>query len=78
MPEIILCAFPIKSDVILPLIGTGGWLHCGVFMAMQIVVACSCGGTGIAVGMATNVPPHNINEVLNGCINLINNLTYVM
>ena len=31
------------------------------------------GSSGIAVGMATNVPPHNINEVLNGCINLINN-----
>ena len=23
--------------------------------------------------MATNIPPHNLNEVLNGCINLINN-----
>ena len=23
--------------------------------------------------MATNIPPHNITEVLNGCINLINN-----
>ena len=24
------------------------------------------GATGIAVGMATNVPPHNLGEVLNG------------
>ena len=31
------------------------------------------GSSGIAVGMATNIPPHNITEVLNGCINLINN-----
>ena len=31
------------------------------------------GSSGIAVGMATNIPPHNLNEVLNGCINLINN-----
>ena len=29
------------------------------------------GSSGIAVGMATNIPPHNLNEVLNGCINLI-------
>ena len=31
------------------------------------------GSSGIAVGMATNIPPHNLNEVLNGCINLIKN-----
>lgn len=26
------------------------------------------GSSGIAVGMATNIPPHNLREVLNGCI----------
>ncbi len=26
------------------------------------------GASGIAVGMATNMPPHNMSEVLNGCI----------
>ena len=26
------------------------------------------GSAGIAVGMATNVPPHNLTEVINGCI----------
>jgi DNA gyrase subunit A len=31
------------------------------------------GSSGIAVGMATNIPPHNLNEVINGCIALINN-----
>ena len=31
------------------------------------------GSSGIAVGMATNIPPHNLSEVLDGCINLINN-----
>jgi len=30
------------------------------------------GSGGIAVGMATNIPPHNLNEVINGCIALIN------
>jgi DNA gyrase subunit A len=30
------------------------------------------GSSGIAVGMATNIPPHNLNEVVNGLIALIN------
>jgi topoisomerase-4 subunit A len=29
------------------------------------------GATGIAVGMATDIPPHNLNEVINACIHLI-------
>lgn len=31
------------------------------------------GSSGIAVGMATNIPPHNITEVINACIALIDN-----
>ncbi|MEM9242643.1 MAG: DNA gyrase subunit A [Pseudomonadota bacterium] len=31
------------------------------------------GSSGIAVGMATNIPPHNINEVINACLALIDN-----
>jgi DNA gyrase subunit A len=31
------------------------------------------GGSGIAVGMATNIPPHNLTEVLNACLALIDN-----
>lgn len=31
------------------------------------------GSTGIAVGMATNIPPHNMTEVVNGCLALIEN-----
>ncbi len=31
------------------------------------------GSQGIAVGMATNIPPHNICEVIDGCIALIEN-----
>ncbi len=30
------------------------------------------GSSGIAVGMATNIPPHNLSEVIDGCIALIN------
>jgi DNA gyrase subunit A len=29
------------------------------------------GSTGIAVGMATNIPPHNLNEIIDGTIHLI-------
>ena len=31
------------------------------------------GSSGIAVGMATNMPPHNLNEVVDGCLALLNN-----
>lgn len=31
------------------------------------------GAAGIAVGMATNMPPHNLTESINGCIALIDN-----
>ena len=29
------------------------------------------GSSGIAVGMATNIPPHNLTEVINGCLALL-------
>tara|TARA_B100000963_G_scaffold339913_1_gene338050 strand:- start:3455 stop:6109 length:2655 start_codon:yes stop_codon:yes gene_type:complete len=32
------------------------------------------GGSGIAVGMATNMPPHNLMEVIDGIIKFINNV----
>jgi DNA gyrase subunit A len=31
------------------------------------------GSSGIAVGMATNIPPHNLNEVIDGCLHLLAN-----
>lgn len=31
------------------------------------------GSSGIAVGMATNIPPHNSSEVINACIALVDN-----
>ncbi len=31
------------------------------------------GSDGIAVGMATNIPPHNLGEVIDGCIAVIDN-----
>src|SRR5262249_25606552 len=31
------------------------------------------GTTGIAVGMATNIPPHNLGEVVRACVHLVDN-----
>lgn len=31
------------------------------------------GTTGIAVGMATNIPPHNLKETINGVLKIIEN-----
>ena len=31
------------------------------------------GSSGIAVGMATNIPPHNATEILNACIHILDN-----
>ena len=31
------------------------------------------GAGGIAVGMATNIPPHNLSEVIDGCVTILNN-----
>ncbi len=31
------------------------------------------GSSGIAVGMATNIPPHNLTEIIDACITLVNN-----
>src|SRR5688572_8101987 len=31
------------------------------------------GSSGIAVGMATNIPPHNLSEIINACIACIDN-----
>ena len=31
------------------------------------------GSAGIAVGMATNIPPHNLNEIVDACLHLLRN-----
>ncbi len=31
------------------------------------------GSSGIAVGMATNIPPHNLGEVINACVEVLDN-----
>ena len=34
------------------------------------------GSSGIAVGMATNIPPHNLTEVINACLQMLINPTH--
>jgi DNA gyrase subunit A len=31
------------------------------------------GSSGIAVGMATNIPPHNLSEIIDGCLKILEN-----
>ena len=44
-----------------------------VYLPAQIPNLLVNGSSGIAVGMATNIPPHNLNEVVNAVIHYINN-----
>lgn len=42
-----------------------------IVLPSQLPMLLLNGASGIAVGMATNIPPHNLNEVLDGTIALI-------
>ena len=42
-----------------------------VLLPARVPMLLLNGGTGIAVGMATDLPPHNMNEVVNACIHLL-------
>jgi DNA gyrase subunit A len=44
-----------------------------VVLPAQLPVLLLNGSSGIAVGMATNIPPHNLGEVVDGLIALIDN-----
>ncbi|MEC7990614.1 MAG: DNA topoisomerase IV subunit A, partial [Pseudomonadota bacterium] len=43
------------------------------FLPAQVPYLLLNGSTGIAVGMATDIPPHNFNEVLSACIHMLDN-----
>jgi DNA gyrase subunit A len=47
--------------------------HEPVVMPAKIPNLLVNGSSGIAVGMATNIPPHNLVEVVNACLALIDN-----
>jgi DNA gyrase subunit A len=50
-----------------------GTEHIPAVMPTRIPNLLVNGTSGIAVGMATNIPPHNLTEVINGCLALIAN-----
>jgi DNA gyrase subunit A len=50
-----------------------GTEHIPVVLPTKIPNLLVNGSSGIAVGMATNIPPHNLTEVINGCLVLIDN-----
>ncbi|MEO1520560.1 MAG: DNA gyrase subunit A [Cyanobacteria bacterium J06633_2] len=46
-----------------------------IVLPAQLPVLLLNGSSGIAVGMATNIPPHNLGEIVDGLIALIDNPT---
>ena len=50
-----------------------GTEHIPVVLPTKVPALLVNGSSGIAVGMATNVPPHNLTEVINGCLALVDN-----
>jgi len=50
-----------------------GTEHIPVVLPTRIPNLLVNGSSGIAVGMATNIPPHNLNEVVSGCLEFIKN-----
>lgn len=48
-----------------------GTEHIPAVMPTRLPTLLVNGSSGIAVGMATNIPPHNLNEVISGCLALI-------
>jgi DNA gyrase subunit A len=50
-----------------------GTEHIPAVMPTRVPNLLINGSSGIAVGMATNIPPHNLTEVVNGCLAYIDN-----
>ncbi len=48
-------------------------LHEPVVLPARLPNLLANGSTGIAVGMATNIPPHNLGELIDGLVHLIDN-----
>ncbi|AFU99353.1 DNA topoisomerase IV subunit A [Simiduia agarivorans] len=70
------------SEVLLSELGQGtvdwlpnfdGTLNEPAVLPAQVPHVLLNGTTGIAVGMATDIPPHNLREVVSACIHLIDN-----
>ncbi len=50
-----------------------GTLDEPLFLPARLPNVLLNGGSGIAVGMATDIPPHNMNEIIAACIHLLDN-----
>lgn len=50
-----------------------GTLHEPLTLPAQVPNVLLNGGTGIAVGMATDIPAHNLREVVGACLHLLDN-----
>jgi topoisomerase IV subunit A len=70
------------SEVLLEELGQGtvdwqpnfdGTLDEPVVLPARVPNVLLNGTTGIAVGMATDIPPHNLREVVNACVHLLDN-----
>ena len=70
------------SEILLEELGQGtvdwqpnfdGTLEEPVVLPARVPNVLLNGTTGIAVGMATDIPPHNLREVVNACVHLLDN-----
>ena len=41
------------------------------FFQLKFLIFLINGSSGIAVGMATNIPPHNLSEIIDGLVMLL-------
>lgn len=63
----------LRKDTVPTRANYDGTLEEPVVLPAQVPNLLINGASGIAVGMATNIPPHHLGEVINGCIALIDN-----
>ena len=61
----------IKSDTVDYLPNFDGSEYEPAVLPAKVPVLLLNGGAGIAVGMATNVPPHNLGELLEACVEMV-------
>lgn len=55
-----------------------GTLQEPIYLPAKLPNLLLMGAEGIAVGMATKIPPHNINELINGIVHMIDKAKFVL
>lgn len=63
----------LRKDTVPTRANYDGTLEEPVVLPAQVPNLLINGASGIAVGMATNIPPHHLGEVISGCVALIDN-----